>query len=72
MFNWPRGSHSLLLLGVSFPVVLYSCIAVVLYCIAVWCSNLVEYRVSQKKRPTFERLLLPEYISNDILQHLIK
>ena len=25
MFNWPRGSHSLLLLGVSFPVVLYSC-----------------------------------------------
>ena len=26
MFNWPRGSHSLLLLGVSFPVVLNSCI----------------------------------------------
>ena len=24
-FNWPRGSHSLLLLGVSFPEVLYSC-----------------------------------------------
>ena len=24
MFNWPRGSHSLLLLEVSFPVVLYS------------------------------------------------
>ena len=30
------------------------------------------YRVSQKKRPAFERLLLPEYISNDILQYLIK
>ena len=25
MSNWPRGSHSLLLLGVSFQVVLYSC-----------------------------------------------
>ena len=25
-----------------------------------------------KKRPAFERLLLPEYISNDILQYLIK
>ena len=24
-----------------------------------------------KKRPAFERLLLPEYISNDILQYLI-
>ena len=25
-----------------------------------------------KKFPAFERLLLPEYISNDILQYLIK
>ena len=25
-----------------------------------------------KKRPAFERLLLPEYISNDILQYSIK
>ena len=25
------------------------------------------YRVSQKKRPAFERLHLPEYIRNDIL-----
>ena len=32
----------------------------------------VVYRVSQKKRPAFERLLLPEYISNDILQYLIR
>ena len=30
------------------------------------------YRVSQKKRPAFERLLLPDYIRNDILQYLIK
>ena len=30
------------------------------------------YRVSQKKRPAFEKLLLPEYISNDIWQYLIK
>ena len=30
------------------------------------------YWVSEKKRPAFERLLLPEYISNDILQCLIK
>ena len=30
------------------------------------------YRVSQKKLPAFERLLLPEYIINDILQYLIK
>ena len=29
-------------------------------------------RVSQKKRPAFERLLLPEYISNDISQYLIE
>ena len=29
------------------------------------------YRVSQKKRPAFERLLLPDYISNDNLQYLI-
>ena len=27
---------------------------------------------SKKKRPAFERLLLPECISNDILQYLIK
>ena len=30
------------------------------------------YRVSQKKRPAFGRLLLPDYISNDVLQYLIK
>ena len=28
--------------------------------------------VSQEKRPAFQRLLLPEYISNEILQYLIK
>ena len=28
--------------------------------------SLKQYRVSQKKRPAFERQLLPEYISNDI------
>ena len=30
------------------------------------------YRVSHKKRPAFDSLLLPEYISNDILQYLIE
>ena len=30
------------------------------------------YRVSHKKRPTFESVLLPEYIGNDILQYLIE
>ena len=30
------------------------------------------YRVSKKKRPAFERVLLPKYISNDILQYLIE
>ena len=30
------------------------------------------YRVSQKKRPAFESLLVPEYISDDILQNLIR
>ena len=25
-----------------------------------------------KKRPTFERLLLPQYVSNDILRYLIE
>ena len=30
------------------------------------------YRVSQNKRQAFERLLLPEHISNDILQYLIE
>ena len=30
------------------------------------------YRVSQEKHPEFERLLLPEYIINDILQYLIE
>ena len=30
------------------------------------------YRVSREKSPAFERLLLPEYISNDILQYLIE
>ena len=30
------------------------------------------HRVSQKKRPAFEWLLLPEYASNDILQYLIQ
>ena len=32
----------------------------------------LEYRVGLKKRPAFERLLLPEYISNDILKYLIR
>ena len=32
----------------------------------------VFYRVSQKTCPAFERLLLPEYISNDTLQYLIE
>ena len=35
-------------------------------------QNKIFYRVSQKNRPAFERLLLPEYISNDILQYLTK
>ena len=30
-----------------------------------------DYRVSQKKRPAFGRLLLPDYISNDVLRYLI-
>ena len=30
-------------------------------------NQTVKYRVSKKKCPAFERLLLPEYISNDIL-----
>ena len=31
-------------------------------------GELKPYRVSKKKRPVFERILLSEYISNDILQ----
>ena len=43
-----------------------------LFCVFKKVDGVVLYRVSQKKRPAFERLLLPEYISNDILQYLIE
>ena len=37
------------------------------------CEVLAFYEPGEsKKRPTFERLLLPEYISNDIWQYLIE
>ena len=38
--------------------------------ISLRCSG--HYRVSHKKCQALDRLLLSEYISNDILQYLIK
>ena len=40
----------------------------------VYCELLFDdiYRVSKKKHPASERLLLPESISNDTLQYLIE
>ena len=35
-------------------------------------SERQKYRVSQKKHPAFESLLVPEYISDDILRNLIR
>ena len=42
-------------------------------CFSFGCMNdkRDNYQMSQK-RPAFERILLPEYISNDILQYLIE
>ena len=36
------------------------------------CLLLAVYRVSKKTRAACERLLVPEYISNDLLQYLIE
>ena len=38
------------------------------------CKRKIELvtPVSHKKRPAFDRILLPEDVSNDILQYLIK